>query len=153
MMQNRKKRIQPYLTLETHRELATYLSRKTNLTESAVVEAALRQYLRGTHDTTLLFRHLGRISAALERNRQDQEINSEFIHQWVKLWLRNTPRLNEADGQANLPAAKQMYRDLRRELSSAVGQHNTLIAAMTDLGGWTAEEPSVSDAERGKKAS
>jgi hypothetical protein len=87
-----KARVQPYLTLALREKLALYCARK-RVSESAVVEAALQQYLEGTSDMTLLFRRLDAVNRSLERVHRDVLASAELANEWIRVWYRNTPPL------------------------------------------------------------
>lgn len=63
------------------------------MTTSSVVQAALRQYLHGTGDMTLIMRRLDRLSRAWNRTQRDLEIQMEAFGLFVKLWFAHTPRV------------------------------------------------------------
>ena len=83
-------------------ELAERLSEvcaSTNVTETAVVETALRQHLDGTSDRTLLFLRLDRLDRAIEHTHRD-----------VQLWLAHAPTLNEDERNAARKTAESRYK-------------------------------------------
>ena len=121
-----KQRIQPYITVETARRLESYVARR-NLTESAVVERALREHLDGIGDTTLLYQRLDRIHRAIERLDGTLSWLTEVLNQFLKLWLRNTPPLPAADNRANEAAAKDRYGKLLARVKAAVSSGKTLL--------------------------
>jgi hypothetical protein len=61
------------------------------VTESAVVQAALREYFDRTSDTALLFRRLDRIGRAQQRTSREIEVLSEAFGTWVEIWFAHTP--------------------------------------------------------------
>jgi len=85
-------RLQPYVDRELAKQLAAY-SAAMGMTTSSVVQAALRQYLHGTSDMTLIMRRLNRLGRAWNRTQRDLEIQMEAFGLWVKLWFAHTPRV------------------------------------------------------------
>ncbi len=85
-------RLQPYIDRELAKQLAAY-SAAMGMTTSSVVQAALRQYLHGTSDMTLIMRRLNRLGRAWNRTQRDLEIQMEAFGLWVKLWFAHTPRV------------------------------------------------------------
>jgi len=87
-------RLLPYVAEEIARRVAN-VSASTGVTESAIVEAALRQYLDGTGDKTLLLRRLDRLGQAVTRDRRELEILSQAFAVFMRLWFAHTPSLEE----------------------------------------------------------
>lgn len=121
-----KQRIQPYITVKTARRLESYVARR-DVTESAVVERALREHLDGIGDTTLLYQRLDRIHRAIERLEATLSWLTEILNQFVKVWLRNTPPLPGADTRANEPVANDRYSRLIARARAAVSSGKTLL--------------------------
>jgi predicted transcriptional regulator len=94
-------------------ELAERLSEvcaSTNVTETAVVETALRQHLDGTSDRTLLFRRLDRLDRAIERTHRDVQLLAEAFAVFVQLWLAHAPTLDEEEKKAARKTAESRYK-------------------------------------------
>jgi hypothetical protein len=113
-------RLVPRVSAEIAQRLAN-LCAASNVTESAAVEAALRQYLDGTSDRTLLFRRLDRLGRAVERDHRDLELLSEAFGVFVRLWFAHTPGLAEdAKGPARRVAEsryKQFVEHVAQQFS------------------------------------
>jgi hypothetical protein len=70
-------RIQPYVLPETHRKLRAYAAAQ-NLTDSAVTEAALSEYLeRDNFDEPLIVRRLDNVVGALAQLQSDMDVMSK----------------------------------------------------------------------------
>jgi integrase len=80
----------PYVDAELAKQLDVYCA-AARVTESAVAQEALREYLDRTSDTTLLLRRLDRLGRAQERTSCDIEILSEAFGIWVEIWFAHTP--------------------------------------------------------------
>lgn len=104
-----KKRIQPYISAEKHKLLRSRI-RETSETESQVVDAALGQYLTQSDDRTIMLKRLNALTRQLDRMSLDNSLGFEFLHQWGKLWMANTPALPAADGQAVHAQARARYK-------------------------------------------
>src|SRR5260370_22739894 len=87
-------RIHPYVDREAARRLAEYRA-ASGIASSTVVQAALRQYLDRTSDTTLILRRLDRLGPADARAHRDLELLSEAFAVWVKVWFAHTPRITD----------------------------------------------------------
>jgi len=85
-------RLHPYVDHELAKQMAAY-GAAMGMTTSSVVQAALRQYLHGTGDMTLIMRRLDRLSRAWNRTQRDLEIQMEAFGLWVKIWFAHTPRV------------------------------------------------------------
>jgi hypothetical protein len=82
----------------------------TDVTVSAVVAAAIRQYLDGTSDATLVLRRLDRLGRAVARNQRDVELLSEAFAVFVRLWFAHTPAIPEAAKGSVRASAESRYR-------------------------------------------
>ena len=102
-------RLVPRVPAELAQRLAEVCA-STNATESAVVEAALRQHLDGTSDRTLLFRRLDRIGRAVERIHRDLELLSEAFGVFVQLWFAHTPSVDEGEKKSARRDAESRYK-------------------------------------------
>jgi hypothetical protein len=102
-------RLQPYVDGELGRRLDQFCA-ATDVTESAVVAAAIRQYLDGTSDATLVLRRLDRLGRALARNQRDVELLSEAFAVFVRLWFAHTPNIPEESKGSARASAESRYR-------------------------------------------
>ena len=82
----------------------------TDVTVSAVVAAAIQQYLDGTSDATLVLRRLDRLGRAVARNHRDVELLSEAFAVFVRLWFAHTPAIPEAAKGSVRASAESRYR-------------------------------------------
>jgi hypothetical protein len=89
----------------------------SGVTESAVVEAALRQYLDGTSDKTLLLRRLDRLGRAVERDHRDLEILTETFAVFIRLWFAHTPSIPEDGKNAARMTAETRYRQFVKHVA------------------------------------
>jgi len=102
-------RLVPRVPAELAQRLAEVCA-STNATESAVVEAALRQHLDGTSDRTLLFRRIDRLGRALERSQRDLELLSEAFGVFVQVWFAHAPTLDEEEKKSARRDAESRYK-------------------------------------------
>jgi hypothetical protein len=104
------RRIHPYLPPALHDRLVRHCT-ATGSTESGVITEALRQYLDGTGDRTLLYRRFDRITRSQERLARDLEILSQTFALFVRLWLAHTPRLPKEARSSATASAEARYRE------------------------------------------
>ena len=102
-------RLVPRVSADVANRLAA-LCAATHSTESAVVEAALRQYLDGTSDQTLLLHRLNRLGRALERIHRDLELLSEAFGVFIRLWFAHTPAVQEDAKPSARRIAESRYK-------------------------------------------
>jgi hypothetical protein len=103
-------RLQPYVEGGLAQRLGQFCA-ATDVTESAVVAAAVRQYLDGTSDATLVLRRLDRLGRALARTQRDVELLSEAFAVFVRLWFAHTPNIpEESKGSARASAESRYQR-------------------------------------------
>ncbi len=107
-MSSDRNRIRPYLSDTTYKRFKKYC--KTNQkTESAVVEAALQDYLDQTSDVTLFYRRLDRHQRALDRMHRDLEILSEAFGVYTQAWFTHTPKMSDAEKSSAYHQGKSRY--------------------------------------------
>lgn len=95
-------RLVPYVDAKLAERLGEFCA-AAGATESAVVGAAIRQYLDGTSDTALLLRRMDRLGRAVARQQRDLELLSEAFGVFVRLWFAHTPTIPE-DGKKSARA-------------------------------------------------
>jgi hypothetical protein len=103
-----RRRIHPYVSAPLRDRLTRYCAAAAS-TESAVVEAALHEYLGETGDRTLLFRRLDRLGRALARAERDRELHAEAFAVFVKLWFAHTPSVPADARKAAQSTAEHRY--------------------------------------------
>jgi hypothetical protein len=113
-------RLLPYVPVELA-ERVVHVCSSSGVTESAVVEGALRQYLDGTGDKALLLRRLDRLGRAVERDHRELELLSEAFAVFIRLWFAHTPRVpDDAKSSARLSAEsryKQFVEHVAQQFS------------------------------------
>jgi hypothetical protein len=102
-------RLLPYVEAALAGRLDEYCA-ATDVTESAVIGAAIRQYLDGTSDATLLLRRLDRLGRAAARSQRDVELLSEAFAVFMRLWFAHTPTIPEDGKSAARAIAESRYR-------------------------------------------
>ena len=85
----------------------------SNVTERAVFEAAIEQYISGTSDLTLVLRRIDRLSRAAERVHRDVELLSAAFAVFVQLWFAHTPSLREEVKPAAREEAESRYQHFK----------------------------------------
>jgi hypothetical protein len=102
-------RLVPYVSVALAQRLAAFCG-ASGVTESAAVEAALRQYLDHSGDATLLLRRLDRLGRAGARTQRDLELLSETFAIWLKLWFAHTPSIAEDAKRSARMTAESRYK-------------------------------------------
>ncbi len=92
-------RIQPYLSADLHKRFKRHCQAH-GLSESSVVEAALKEYLDDTKDTTLIFRRLDRQQRAVGRLHRDLNVLAEAFAVYVQLYFAHTPEVGANEKEA-----------------------------------------------------
>ena len=112
----RRVRVSTRLTVALRDRLSKHCA-ASGLSERAVIEEALRQYLDGTSDGALILRRLDRLDQAMARDHHDLELLSEAFGMYVRQWFARTPGVPEGAK----PAARQ-----------AEGQWKQFVAHLAD---------------------
>jgi hypothetical protein len=101
-----RERIQPYLSAEIHNRFYEYCNAKRQ-TESAVVEAALTQYLE-LPDSLLVMRRLDRLGRSVDRMHRDVELLSQAFSLFLQCWFAHAPTLppNQKDAARRTSASR-----------------------------------------------
>jgi hypothetical protein len=95
MLRPQRVRLHPYVEEAVAKRLSAHCA-ATGIPSSSVVEAALRQYLDGTSDKTLILRLLNRLGRAEARTQRDLEVLSEAFGVWMRVWFAHTPSMEGA---------------------------------------------------------
>ena len=109
MPRRRAERIQPYIAREVRQRLARHCA-GLGLTESAVVNEALTQYLDGTSDATLWMRRQDLLDRRVQRLARDVEILSQTVGMFLRIWFAHTPPLPKEARHAASQNGEQRYR-------------------------------------------
>ncbi len=105
----RSARVWTQLSATLRDRLASYCA-ASKITERAVFEAALEQYISGTSDMTLVLRRLDRLGRAGDRVHRDVELLSAGFAVFVRLWFAHTPSLRDEAKPAARSDAESRYR-------------------------------------------
>jgi hypothetical protein len=109
MPRRRAERIQPYIAREVRQRLARHCA-GLGLTESAVVNEALAQYLDGTSDASLWMRRQDLLDRRVQRLARDVEILSQTVGMFLRIWFAHTPPLPKEARQSASQSGEQRYR-------------------------------------------
>jgi hypothetical protein len=93
-MRRERVRIHPYVDRAIATQLAAH-SAATGVAASAVVQAALSEYLDHKGHVTLLLQRLGRLGRAGARTHRDLQLLMDAFGVWVRLWFAHTPRVDD----------------------------------------------------------
>jgi hypothetical protein len=108
----RSARVWTHLSAPLRDRLSSYCA-ASNITERAVFEAALEQYISGTSDMTLVLRRIERLSRAADRVHRDVEVLSAAFAVFVRLWFAHTPSLREEAKPAAREDAESRYQQFK----------------------------------------
>ena len=108
----RSARVWTHLSATLRNRLSSYCA-ASNLTERAVFEAAIEQYISGTSDMTLVLRRIERLSRAADRVHRDVELLSAAFAVFVQLWFAHTPSLREEVKPAAREDAESRYQQFK----------------------------------------
>jgi hypothetical protein len=87
------------------------------VSESAIVQSSLEQYLDGVGDATLLLRRLDRLGRAAARSQRDLQLLSHAFGVFTRLWLAHTPRVPEEAKPGARVDAESRYRQFVEHVS------------------------------------
>ena len=108
----RSARVWTHLSAPLRDRLSSYCA-ASNITERAVFEAALEQYISGTSDMTLVLRRIERLGRAADRVHRDVELLSAAFAVFVQLWFAHTPSLREEVKPAAREDAESRYQQFK----------------------------------------
>ena len=91
-VQDRRKPLYPRVSRDLHDRFKAYVAATGN-SESAVVEAALQDYLDPARDATLLRTRLNRLVAATNRIETQVGVSLEALLGYIRMWLTHMPPL------------------------------------------------------------
>ena len=108
----RSERVWTYLSAPLRDRLSSYCA-ASKITERAVFEAAVEQYISGTSDMSLVLRRLDRLGRAGDRLHRDVELLSAAFAVFVRLWFAHTPSLREEVKAAAREDAESRYQQFK----------------------------------------
>jgi hypothetical protein len=142
MPRRRAERIQPYIAREVRQRLARHCA-GLGLTESAVVNEALTQYLDGTSDAMLWMRRQDLLDRRVQRLARDVEILSQTVGLFLRIWLAHTPPLPKEARHAANQSGEQRYRLLLERVGEQFNEGKRFVDDIPPL-----DRDSDLDAER-----
>ena len=113
---NARYRVQPRIQVDLVRRLRA-LAAARGSTENAIMEEALRQYLDGTSEMTLLLRDLARLGRQGARVHRDLEILSEAFAIWTKIQFSHMPAVAADDKRAARALGESRYQQFVKHLA------------------------------------
>jgi hypothetical protein len=112
----RRVRVSTRLTVALRNRLSKHCA-ATGLSERAVIEDALRQYLDGTSDGALVLRRLDRLDQAIARDHHDLELLSEAFAMYLRQWFARTPGVPEGAKPPARQAAEGQWKQFVAHLA------------------------------------
>ena len=126
MSKSKRRLCGTYVSPNTEARLKAYCA-ATHTTESAVIEAALVQYLTGTSDHTALFRRLDRLDRVQQRMHRDAIFYGESFAEFLRVWYAYTPELPESSKPIASQQSARRFQAFVRQLSQRLGTGRSLI--------------------------
>ncbi|MGH7436582.1 MAG: hypothetical protein ACRENE_12990 [Polyangiaceae bacterium] len=108
----RRIRVYTRLPAALRDRVASYCA-ASKISERAVFEAAVEQYLSSASDMTLVLRRLDRLGRADDRIHRDVELLSASFAVFVRLWFAHTPSLREEAKPAARDDAENRYQQFK----------------------------------------
>lgn len=116
----RRQMVHSRLEAGIYKRLKAYAA-QTGAQDSAIVNAALTQYLDKSSDAALILRRLDRISRRQARAQREIEVLSEVTTTFIQLYFAHTPALDpderKAAQQSALRRFAEMIEFVRKRLS------------------------------------
>jgi hypothetical protein len=123
-------RIHPYVTPDLARRLVAYSAAK-GFTDSAVVQAALEEYLDGGEkDNVVIIRRLDRLGRAAIRLHRDVEVLSEAFAVFVRIWSAYAPKLSQVEWDEARRRGAKYYESYLEALSAQLASGSRLVKAV-----------------------
>ncbi len=105
----RSERLWTQMSATLRERLSSYCG-ASHLTERAVIEEAVEQYISGTSDMTLVLRRLERLGRAADRAQRDVEVLSAAFAVFVQLWFAHHPSPRDEVKPAAREEAESRYQ-------------------------------------------
>jgi hypothetical protein len=114
----RRLRVCARLSAELRARL-TKSSAASGISESTIIESALRKYLDIGDDTELLLRRFDRVERELLREHRDLELLSEAFGRYMRLWFTaHAPHTAEGGKATARSAAETQYKQFAQHLGA-----------------------------------
>lgn len=123
-----KVRVDPELSLHIKRYCAAH-----NLTETALMQAALREYLTNTSPYESLMRRLDRLSHQIEQGRHAVLTLTEAFALFVRLWLAHTPEVPSREAASVWREAQPRYRRYVEHVAKRLGASDAFYLELAAL--------------------
>lgn len=111
----------PYLSIQLAAQFKRYCKVR-NVTESAVIEAALAQYLDDSSDRLLLLRRLDRQQRAIGRLARDLNALTEMTGVFIQLWMAHTPEIPTEQKAAAQQSGLARFHKFLDHVGAGLGQ-------------------------------
>jgi hypothetical protein len=118
----RRTRICARISVSVRDRLSKYCA-ASGISERAVIENALRQYLEGSSDFALLLRRLDRLGRGLARDHRDLELLSEAFGCYMRLWfVAHAPSAADSSKAAARAAGENAYKKFAEHVGEQFGR-------------------------------
>ena len=136
----RRVRVSTRLTVALRDRLSKHCA-TSGLSERAVIEEALRQYLDGTSDGALILRRLDRLDQAMARDHHDLELLSEAFGIYLRQWFGRTPGVPEGAKPAARQAAEGQWKQFVAHLADRFSDGHRFTDGLPQGGDGGEDEP------------
>ncbi len=130
----RRVRVSTRLTVALRDRLSKHCA-ASGLSERAVIEEALRQYLDGTSDGALILRRLDRLDQAMARDHHDLELLSEAFGIYLRQWFARTPGVPEGAKPVARQAAEGQWKQFVAHLADRFSDGHRFTDGLPQGGG------------------
>lgn len=103
--------VHPRLKRGTYERFKAYTA-ATGASDSAVIDAAVGQYIDKSSDTALILRRLDRLSRGLARSHRQNDALAELLGAFIQIWFGHTPPIPVEQQRAAGQSANKRYADL-----------------------------------------
>jgi predicted DNA-binding protein len=123
----RRVRVSARLSGELRARLTKY-GAASGISETTIIEDALRKYLDSADDTALLLRRFDRVERALARDHRDLELLSEAFGRYLRLWFQaQAPNPNDAGRPLARSAAATQYAQFAQHLGAGFAHGHRFV--------------------------
>jgi hypothetical protein len=136
----RRVRVSTRLTVALRDRLSKHCA-ASGLSERAVLEDALRQYLDGTSDGALVLRRLDRLDQAMARDHHDLELLSEAFGMYVRQWFARTSGVSEGAKPPARHAAEVQWKQFVAHLADRFSDGHSFTDGLPQGGDGGEAEP------------
>lgn len=107
-------------------------AKANNYTLTAVVKAALEDFLNPDEYKTASLKHLAEINSKIDVLLRRQELTSETIGRFLLVYLTHTPALPNDERPAAVAEAKRRWENFSEKIAQSLARDKTYLRAVVD---------------------